>query len=155
MCILLSALRRLLVILIIQFIGEVFNLCSQRSIEKFNAASNVWEEFGQMNGYRYQVGQWFRKENTKCLTSHCTIAIGVHPLGLVQVWKIISEPQIIVQKWIFLCMIGILVRMDVIFVNFFALSKVGRKSLNRVCIVCSKQDWSKTIIKNRRILVVK
>ena len=51
------------------------------------------------------------------------------PLGLVQVWKIISPHQSIVQAWIFLCMTRTLVRMNGNFFKFFSLLKISRKSI--------------------------
>ena len=51
------------------------------------------------------------------------------PLGLVKVWKIISQHQILLQTWKFLCVTGTLVRLNGHFFNFFALKKIGRKSI--------------------------
>ena len=45
--------------------------------------------------------------------------LGAPPLGLVQVWKIISPHQIIVQTWKFLCMTWTLERINRNFFKFF------------------------------------
>ena len=54
---------------------------------------------------------------------------GAHPLRIVQVWKIISQHQIIVQKWIFLCLTRTLVRIIGNFLKVFSFLKIGRKSI--------------------------
>ena len=50
-------------------------------------------------------------------------------LRIVQVWKIISQQQIIVQTWIFLCMTRTLVRIIGIFFQVFSFLKICRKSI--------------------------
>ena len=57
---------------------------------------------------------------------------GAPPLRIVQVWKIISQHQIIVQTWNFLCMTQTLVRMNEQIFKFFALLKIALPSTRHI-----------------------
>ena len=54
---------------------------------------------------------------------------GAPPLRIVQVWKIISQHQIIVKTWKFLCMTQTLLKIIINFFKFFSLLKICRKSI--------------------------
>ena len=88
----------------------------------------------EVKGVKMESSEINFKENCKIqleFLQQCTKAIWVHPpLGLVQVWQVISQHQIIVQTWNFLWMTWTLVRMNGIFVLFLKMAEKGKNSLN-------------------------
>ena len=74
--------------------------------------------------------------------------LGASPLGFVEVWKIISQPQIIVQTWIFfLYDRNIIKNKWKFFQLFFTIENWQKKYKKRVSDICYRQDWSQKIIK--------
>ena len=63
----------------------------------------------------------------------------VHPLGLGQLWQVISQHQIIIKTWNFLCNLQKIVRMYRSLLN-----NAHLKEQKQVFSIGDKQNWSRT-----------
>ena len=75
--------------------------------------------------------------------------LGAPPLELSQLWQVISQHQIIVKTWNFLCMSLKLVRMYGIFWGTLYIEKMAKKNKKLFSIIGSRWDFSRTGLEKR------